>query len=262
MGVIDLSAYKPTAATLGDANQIRNGFTALETLLNGNVDNNNFGAGKIFDPLKLMQDGATAGQALVWSAAANGGTGGWVPGSGGSLATIFDYTVTGSVVATIDSNTILGGNIPQTYKHLKLVMQLRSDWAATTQVGCFLRLNNDSAGHYNYMGTTSLGAAPNVTSGFGNTFVNCGYVPGAGVGNTDFGIAEILLTDYTGTTANVYKQFLSACGFASTAAGSSGWGSILGSWQVAATAITRFQIFPENSTNWIIGSRFTLYGLN
>lgn len=69
MGVIDLSAYKPTAATLGDANQIRNGFTALETLLNGNVDNNNFGAGKIFDPSKLMQNAATDGQGLLWDAA-------------------------------------------------------------------------------------------------------------------------------------------------------------------------------------------------
>lgn len=78
MAVLDLSAYKPVPATLGDANQIANGFQAIVTCINA-LDNNNFGAGKIFDPLKLMQDGATAGQALVWNAAANAGTGGWVP---------------------------------------------------------------------------------------------------------------------------------------------------------------------------------------
>jgi hypothetical protein len=57
MGVIDLSAYKPVPATLGDANQVANGFQAIQNLLNGNVDNNNFGAGKIFDPAKIMQNG-------------------------------------------------------------------------------------------------------------------------------------------------------------------------------------------------------------
>jgi hypothetical protein len=30
MGVIDLSAYKPTPATLGDANQVANGFQAIQ----------------------------------------------------------------------------------------------------------------------------------------------------------------------------------------------------------------------------------------
>lgn len=84
MAVLDLSAYKPVPATLGDANQIANGFQAVVNCINA-LDNNNFGAGKIFDPLKLMQDGATAGQALVWSAAANGGSGGWVPGNAGGL---------------------------------------------------------------------------------------------------------------------------------------------------------------------------------
>lgn len=84
MAVLDLAAYKPVPATLGDANQIANGFTAIQACINA-LDNNNFAAGKIFDPLKLMQDGATAGQGLVWSAAANGGTGGWVPGTVGGL---------------------------------------------------------------------------------------------------------------------------------------------------------------------------------
>lgn len=66
MGVIDLAPYKPVPSTMGDANQVAGGFTVIQALLNGNVDNNNFGAGLIFDPAKIMQAAAIDGDPLVW----------------------------------------------------------------------------------------------------------------------------------------------------------------------------------------------------
>jgi microcystin-dependent protein len=70
-----LSTTKPVAATTVDATVLANNFTAIESVVNGNIDGSNFGAGKIFDVTKLLQGGATTGQALVWGGSA------WGPGS-------------------------------------------------------------------------------------------------------------------------------------------------------------------------------------
>ena len=87
MGVINLAPYKPVPGTVGDANAIANAFTTLEAVLNGGIDNNNFAAGKIFDPAKLMQNGATALQVLAWDT----GTATWKPTTVGSLS-VAKYT--------------------------------------------------------------------------------------------------------------------------------------------------------------------------
>lgn len=73
MGVIVLS--DPVSGTLADATVIANNNSAIKAAINGGIDNNNFAAGKIFDPSKLMQNGATTGQALLW----NGSN--WAPGA-------------------------------------------------------------------------------------------------------------------------------------------------------------------------------------
>jgi hypothetical protein len=56
----------PTSGTVITAGLHSNNYTALQTLLNGGLDNNNFAAGKIFDPAKLMQNGAIDGDPLGW----------------------------------------------------------------------------------------------------------------------------------------------------------------------------------------------------
>lgn len=76
MGVLNLTAFKPIAGTLGDAGQISNGFTAVEAAVNA-IDNTNFAAGRIFDPAKLMQNAAIDGDALVWDNTLTK----WVPAS-------------------------------------------------------------------------------------------------------------------------------------------------------------------------------------
>lgn len=55
-------------------------YNDIQTLLNGNLDDDNFASGKIFSNDKIMQDGASLGQALIWD-----GTN-WSPGAvaGGS----------------------------------------------------------------------------------------------------------------------------------------------------------------------------------
>jgi hypothetical protein len=54
----------------------RNNYAAIQAAVNA-LDQSNWAVGKIFDPAKLMQNGALAGQALVW----NTGTSQWQPGT-------------------------------------------------------------------------------------------------------------------------------------------------------------------------------------
>lgn len=80
MGTITLAL--PTAGTVVAAGLHSSNYSIIQALANGGIDNNNFAAGKIFDPSKIMQNGATAGQGLVW----NGSN--WAPGASGPGAPV------------------------------------------------------------------------------------------------------------------------------------------------------------------------------
>lgn len=81
MSLLDLTLAKPIPNTLADANQISNGFTTIESLVNGGIDDSNVAAQAI-TPNRLKQDGAATGQTLAWDGTqwAPSGTGG---GTGG-----------------------------------------------------------------------------------------------------------------------------------------------------------------------------------
>lgn len=145
MATLNLTPYIPTPASLGDAGQFASAYAAIMAAVNG-IDNNNFGAGKIFDPLKLMQDGATAGQALIWSAAANSGTGGWVPGSASSIDGWSDLSSYGTMAYVSNDNTVATGvvNIPadvtlvvQPGHRIKLTQSATVKYFIVTAVGAY-----------------------------------------------------------------------------------------------------------------------------
>lgn len=70
MAVLNLTSYKPVSGTSGDANQIANGFSAIETVVNA-LDNANIAAGANIDVSKIAP--GSAGQVLLTS----GGTTQW-----------------------------------------------------------------------------------------------------------------------------------------------------------------------------------------
>lgn len=65
MGTITLT--NPSAGTVVTAGLHATNYTTIQTVINGNLDANNWGAGKIFAPSKLTQEGASTGQVLAWS---------------------------------------------------------------------------------------------------------------------------------------------------------------------------------------------------
>lgn len=65
MPAADLTPYYQPSGTVADGTKFDNALAYLQGLLNG-LDQNNFAAGKIFDPEKLMQNSAADADALVW----------------------------------------------------------------------------------------------------------------------------------------------------------------------------------------------------
>lgn len=243
MPVVDLSAYKPVPATLGDANQIANGMQAIQTALNG-LDNNNFAAGLIFDPAKLMQDAATKGQGLSWNGAA------WVPA--GNISVIDDLTVAGSVLATYDTNTRLGGNIPGTFKDLILVITGRSDQVALQTILC--RVNNSAVANYYGVRSYGSGAAETVTEVLAATAWSAGLIPRT-AGNV--GVNEIVIPNYAGAFNPAFFSHWHIMD--NNATGAIYRGMDGGTNAGLGNPITRLQVFP-NAGNFVVGTRFTLYG--
>lgn len=251
MPTLNLTAYKPISGTLGDAGQVASGFTAIETVVNA-IDNTNFGAGLIFDPNKIMQKGATLGQALVWDGAKFGPASVAVP-----IAVLMDYTVTGSPVASIDTNTVLGGNIPQTYKHLMIEISAFGTTAATrTSHG--MVFNNDSGANYYAVQLTANNSAVSADKNLGVTNADLGTLTAAAGTAGVFTPCTVKIPDYT---AAAKKAGYTAFGYAeadNTAAAMAF--SARGGQYIVAGAITRIK-FAAAAGNYDIGSRFTILGV-
>jgi hypothetical protein len=101
MGTISLSL--PVAGTVVTAGLHSTNYTIIQNLANGGIDNNNFASGKIFDPTKIMQSGATTNQVLAW----NGSN--WAAATGAGAPT-YATTLPGSPtdgqeVVLVDSTT-------------------------------------------------------------------------------------------------------------------------------------------------------------
>jgi hypothetical protein len=98
MATINLTL--PQSGTVITAGLHSSNYGAIQTVVNGGLDNNNFASGLIFDTQKLMQNGATTGQALQW----NGSK--WAPAP--SPGYEFDYTEVSTVAATNITATTSG----------------------------------------------------------------------------------------------------------------------------------------------------------
>lgn len=159
-----------------------------------------------------------------------------------------------------DTNTLLGGNIPQTYNHLKMLLVARSSLASNND-GLYLRFNNDSGANYDQEGFYGQGgtySGTTLSNGQTQTFV--GYPPGTSVQANAAAVYEYTVPLYTGTT--FFKNVKYSGGWNGSTAASSIATAGVGGWRNTG-AITRIQIgmgvFGAN--NFVTGSAFHLYGI-
>lgn len=150
-------------------------------------------------------------------------------------------------------------SIPQTYKHLMIIIDARSDPAVTYQ-NCYLRFNNDSGANYARLYTLSDLAmgSPTISSASSQSAGGGFVVPGASLGGASvFGGGVAWIRGYSSATSQAkHLSSVSSAGIA-TSIGARAWHM---TWSpAAAAAINRIDLFPETG-NWLTGSRFSLYG--
>lgn len=191
----------------------------------------------------------------------------WIPttqenvvGGGGAMELICDSTL-GSDQASFDTNTILGGDIPSTYKHLVLEMVLRSDRAANTTDNAKLQFNADTtSANYKTQRLNATGSSV-TTSSFDGTQpgVILGETTAASAPASSFGQMSTKINNYLSTSHHKMAQAQSIA-YADSSGPVLLLDSQAGIWLNTA-AVTRIVVAPLNGSNWKTGSRFTLYGL-
>jgi hypothetical protein len=174
--------------------------------------------------------------------------------AGGSLFEI--ETVELSTAAT----SISFSDIPQTYRDLVIVGELRSDRSGNTTDTARIRVGNgtvDSGTNYRYQTAYLSHAASGFSEeGEGQTalvFYTSAATADAGI----FGTIEARVLRYVDTT---YKRSIRGDWntLADSTSAFSGW--VNGTWENTAAAIDVVQFTPVNGPNFIAGSYLTLYG--
>lgn len=180
-------------------------------------------------------------------------------GGGGSFTLIAD-SLLAAPAASFDTNTILGGNLPATYKHLRIVLYGRSDRAASVSELVQLRLNNDStAAHYGYPTVTY--SSSTATSGGTNSdsALSIGTIPASTATANYFGTLDALIASYNETTGN--KQVQATASWSQTSAATQQLAWLSGGIWFSNVAVSRVTVICGTGANFIAGSHFTLYGL-
>jgi hypothetical protein len=180
------------------------------------------------------------------------------PSQTGGAQTLICSQVLGASQATFDTNTLLGGNIPQTYNHLRLMVQGRGD-AASTSVFSQIRFNNDSGANYDYdQSLVRTSSVQRVASA-----ATAGALGDISAASSTAGVAGEFSADIVNYTGTVLRKQWRGTGWAKDSADgtTSGYETVTfgGEWR-NTSAITRLQVILSGG-NFIAGSSFYLYGI-
>jgi len=166
----------------------------------------------------------------------------------------------GEWVVTSNTNPITFFTIPQTYRHLLLVAQLRDYGGGALSGFAALRFNADSSAAYsNWQQTTTDAVAAGVAGGTAATFGFLGVVPEAASTSGTFSPILCVIPTYAAT--GYYKSFLSVSGQHLGGGAGMHLATGGGAWTAASgPAISRIDIWGA-ANGWLAGSFVSLYGL-
>ena len=162
------------------------------------------------------------------------------------------------------ARTVLGSNatsvtissIPATYKHLLLIVEMRTD-AASTSDNVFLQFNADTASNY----YAQRYAAATAVEALGTTGITVQGGAVGSLGSAGNGMAVIWISNYASTTMRRNINFHCYGHVVDTAGGARyGWGGA--NWINTTDAISSIKFSPATGTNILTNSAYTLYGLN
>lgn len=163
---------------------------------------------------------------------------GWVTPTGQRIA---------EALLTTAQAAISFGSIPQTYRHLLLVLQAQAGASSSNPA---LQFNGDTAANYSWSDIYSSGTSVVTSSAASATALICGY---GGTSNTAPSVAFVIIHNYAQIT--MYK-------LASALATNSTPGMALfgGIWKSTA-AISSLSIIDSNAQAFQPGTLVSLYGL-
>lgn len=179
-------------------------------------------------------------------------------GGPGSQVLICSQVLSGTATA-FDTNTILGGNIPGTYTHLRVVLMGRGDTAANAITANFT-FNNDTGANYDLEYRVNKGTTPSdVSTNASTSFAFSGIAAASDTAGSP-GSMVVDIPCYAATTFR--KQAIVASWYKNTADGTAGLYTDIvggGEWRNTA-AITRIAV-TASAGNFIAGTSFYLYGI-
>jgi hypothetical protein len=181
-------------------------------------------------------------------------SGGVSSGGGGALTKISDSTL-GSPAASFDLTAIAA-----TYNHLMLLLYVKDDGAVINS-WVNLRFNNDSAANYDREQAAATGNSNSPAGNAAATSMQVLFSAGTtGATAQAFGAGCLVLPNYTGTTG--YKAVTTMTGAIGLVGTITNYlsGTYQGLWRSTA-AITRITLLPGNGSNFVAGSRVSLYGI-
>lgn len=180
-----------------------------------------------------------------WAVAAAGG--------GAAAYELISTTVLGSNSASV---TFSGSSAWTPYKHLQVRWTARSDRASNVGDGLLMRFNDLAT---NTNGHALFGNGSTVTSSSGeNNLV--GRMAASTAPTSAFGAGVIDILDWQSSTNNKTVRGLSGGGVGLTAGSDVGIYFTSFGWYVT-TAITSLVFDQGAGTNFVTGSRFSLYGV-
>lgn len=235
-----MAIISPTPPTIGQPNSTEDPdvlayLTALKNLVNGGLDNANIAALAAIAGSKIADASITAAKMATGAVA---------------VVKISEVTLT-------SAGTITFSSIPQTYKSLRVIGNVRSTRPAVASSASFTAIFNGSAAAlYQYTQILAQGASVTGTSASGATSLFLGEVSAATASGSAFSGVDIAIQSYSSTTmwktlvARTQGQMTGGMRLSDTA----------GEWQSAA-AISSITFSDSVTSQLETGSTLALYGI-
>lgn len=161
-------------------------------------------------------------------------------------------------VLAADTASVTFAAIPQTRTHLKVVGSARTTQASVAS-GILTRFNGDSGANYDLEYLNGLAGVSSAGEAFGQTSEGYALAPGASAGASLFGGYELFIPNYSNASFNKSGLTITVAKYNTASGGIEtrqvGWG-----WRSIA-AITQIDLIANAASNFLTGTRFTLYAM-
>lgn len=180
--------------------------------------------------------------------------------SGNSLATINETTLANST-----TSVVTWSGIPATWLHLLIVVQARLTEATQLADDITLTFNGDTGAHYSYLNVSATTASGSLVQAASNAFAVSGIpllrvAASQGGAPVNAGGGYAVIPNYTSAAYNKAAYAMSGMGNGTSAQidGRLRWGF----WNpVTQAAVTSISLTAPGTSDFLVGSQFSLYGL-